>query len=71
VTIFKKLSLFSNRWQALSGNKLNRFGITLWIDKVGRDEITRREPQYVFAVNVCLMAHRHSEVDDVVNCPTI
>jgi len=27
VTIFKKLSLFSNRWQALSGNKLNRFGI--------------------------------------------
>jgi len=29
MTIFKKLSLFSNRWQALSGNKLNRFGITL------------------------------------------
>jgi hypothetical protein len=42
----------------------------LWIDQIGRDEITIREPQYVFAVNVCLMAHRHSEVDEVVNCLT-
>jgi hypothetical protein len=33
-------------------------------DKTGSDEITLREPQYVFAVNVYLMAHRHSEVDD-------
>jgi len=34
MTIFKKLSLFSNRWQALSGNKLNRFGITRkWLRK--------------------------------------
>jgi len=40
----------------------------LWIDQTGSNEITIREPQYVFAVNVCLMAHRHSEVDEVVNC---
>ena len=44
--------------------------VNLRIDKTGRDEITIREPQYVFAVNVCLMAHRHNEVDDDVNCPT-
>mgnify|MGYP006996200009 CR=1 FL=1 len=36
----------------------------LWIDRTGSDEITLREPQYVFAVNVCLMANRHSEVND-------
>jgi hypothetical protein len=41
-----------------------------WSDRTGRDEITVREPQYVFAVNVCLMADRHSEVDDVVHCLT-
>jgi len=27
VTIYKKLALLSNRWQALSDNKLNGFGI--------------------------------------------
>jgi len=32
--------------------------------KAGCDEITIREPQYVFAVNGCLMASRHSEEDD-------
>ena len=42
----------------------------LRIDKTDRDEITIREPQYVFAVNVCLMARRHNEIDDDVNCPT-
>jgi len=42
----------------------------LWSDQTGRDENTVREPQYVCAVNVCLMAHRHGEVDDVVNCQT-
>ena len=31
--------------------------------KAGSDEITIREPQYVFAVNGCLMASRHSEED--------
>ena len=37
-------------------------------DKTGSDEITIREPLYVFAVNVCLMVNRHSEVNSVVHC---
>ena len=41
---------------------------TVWTDKTGSDEITLREPLYVFAVNVCLMAYRHSEVNDIANC---
>ena len=32
--------------------------------KAGCDEVTIREPQYVFAVNGCLIASRHSEQDD-------
>lgn len=39
-------------------------------DKTGSDEITLREPQYVFAVNVYLLAHRHSEVDDATDWKT-
>ena len=31
--------------------------LNIWIDKVGSDEITLREPLYVFAVNRCLMAN--------------
>jgi hypothetical protein len=32
--------------------------------KAGSDEITLREPQYVFAVNERLTTNRHSEEDE-------
>ncbi len=32
--------------------------------KAGSDEITLREPQYVFAVNECLTTNRHNEADE-------
>ena len=33
-------------------------------EKAGSDEITLREPQYVFAVNECLTTNRHNEEDE-------
>ena len=35
--------------------------------KAGCDEITIREPQYVFAVNECLTTDRHSEEDEFID----
>ena len=37
-------------------------------ERAGSDEITLREPQYVFAVNDCLMVIRHSEENEFADC---